>query len=545
MRLVEVPESSLKQGSDQRERPDPRVSGQRVGGSDSFPADMPRTRFFVFRYPLPAGVVNLGLIGSVLVVLGGLGSRTILSPDPVLSNSPWSWITYGHGKMLALCVLYLGIGLVTLAWIRLGRRARAGEVSGRAVLLATGIWMLPLLISPPLFSNDIYSYLAQGDLPLHGMNPYHIGVAELPSVFGDNVTPVWQHTTAPYGPLFVLLVKGLVKLIGYHQVAAVLLLRLVIVLPGMAMCAWALPRLTRHYGGKVPIALWLALANPLTLIYLVGGPHNDVLMAGFLAAGAVLVLQRRPLIGFVVVSLATAIKSPAAVAMPFLVWVWAAQLPGSAKSRFAKACGAGLAIFIAVFGMMTVAARVDLGWIPALRANNIVVNWMSLPTGLGEFVHKLVSVFGSISKQPFIDVTRDLGMLAMVAFIGWQWWQARAGGPDAIRRAGVALFVGVLLSPTTFPWYFLWPLVLCAGLPWSGTGLVISSFLILWSMLSTYPSGETALYNGPYLLATTTFSLLAAISLVRVDPLGFSSRLDSKPLTFTRTPATRNTAKAL
>lgn len=545
MRLVEVPQSSLKHGPDQRERQNLRVSGQRAGSSDGLPTITSRIRLFVSRYPLPAGVVNLGLIGIVLVVLGGLGGRTILSSDPVLSDSPLNWVTYGHGKMLALCVLYLGIGLVTLAWIRLGRGVRAGEVPGRAVLLATGIWMLPLLISPPLFSNDIYSYLAQGDLSVHGMNPYHIGVAELPSAFADNVTPVWQHTAAPYGPLFVLLAEGLVKLIGYHQVAAVLLLRLVIVLPGMAMCAWALPRLTRHYGGKVPVALWLALANPLTLIYLVGGPHNDVLMAGFLAAGVVLVLQRRPLIGFVLVSLATAIKSPAAVAMPFLVWVWAAQLPGSTKSRFAKACGGGLAIFIAVFATMTVAARVDLGWIPALRANNIVVNWMSLPTGLGEFIHKLVSVFGNLNKQPFIDVTRDLGMLAMVAFIGWQWWQARAGGPDAIRRAGMALFVGVLLSPTTFPWYFLWPLVLCAGLPWSGSGLVASSFLILWSMLSTYPSGETALYNGPYLLAVTAFSLLAAISLVRVDPLGLSDRLDSKPLTFTRTRATRNTANAL
>jgi alpha-1,6-mannosyltransferase len=464
------------------------------------------------------------MLGTVLAALGGLGGRRILASDPILSDSPLSWITYGHGKIISTVVLYGGITLLTWAWIRMGREARAGRIRGRAVLVTTVIWMLPLLVCPPMFSNDVYSYLAQGDLPLHGMNPYHTGVAELPSVFDDNVTPIWQHTAAPYGPFFILLAEGVVSVIGYHQVLAVLVMRWLIVVPGFALCAWALPKLARHYGGKPRIALWLGLANPLTLIYLVGGPHNDLLMAGLLVAGCVLVLRRHPLWGFLLVSLAAAIKAPAALALPFLVWVWAADLRGSPKARFAKACSGAVPVFAAVLVVTTVAAGVDLGWIPALRANNVVVNWMSLPSGIGQIVGGIAGLLSGVDPNLFVDIARDLGFAAMLAIAARQWWLARHGGPEAIRRAGVALFFTVLLSPTTFPWYYFWPLMLCAGLTWSGTGLVIVVFGLVWSMLSTFPSGDTALYSAGYLVAATAFAAVTAISLVRYDPLRLSGK---------------------
>lgn len=493
---------------------------------------------------LPRSTVVLGLTGTVLAALGGLGAGRLRAPDPILSDSAMSWITYGHGKMLATAVLYVGIAALIWAWIRLGRAARAGQVSGRAVLLAAVLWMLPMLVCQPMFSNDVYSYLAQGDLPLHGMNPYYTGVAELPSVYDDNVAQIWRHTAAPYGPFFILLAEGVAHFIGYHQVLAVLIMRWVIVIPGFALCAWALPRLARHYGGKPRIALWLALANPLTLIYLIGGPHNDLLMAGLLIAGCVLVLERRPLLGFLLVSLAAAIKAPAALALPFLVWVWAAQLSGSPKSRFVKACSGGIAVFVAAFAVTTVAAQVDLGWIPALRANNVVVNWMSVPSGIGQIFFGITWLFAQVQPDGFVAVARLLGVAAMVAIAARQWWLARPGGPDAIRRAGIALFVAVLMSPTAFPWYFFWPLALCAGLAWSGTGLVVLVFALTWDFLSTFPSGDTALYSGVYLAVATAFSVVTALSLVRWDPLhlsgkrGSGQRLEDFDLPRTREPAT-------
>ncbi len=35
------------------------------------------------------------------------------------------------------------------------------------------------------------------------------------------------------------------------------------------------------------------VASPMTVIHLVGGPHNDLLMIGLLAMGVLLVLERK------------------------------------------------------------------------------------------------------------------------------------------------------------------------------------------------------------------------------------------------------------
>ena len=64
-----------------------------------------------------------------------------------------------------------------------------------------------MLLGPPLFTRDVFSYLAQGALPLAGLDPYAVGPEALPGIFTQNVHYFWQDTPAPYGPLFILLAK--------------------------------------------------------------------------------------------------------------------------------------------------------------------------------------------------------------------------------------------------------------------------------------------------------------------------------------------------
>src|SRR5437588_5191392 len=132
----------------------------------------------------PAGVplrtLVLGLAGMMLITVGGVGAGGTLVHDPLLINSPLTWVRFGHGKDLATAVLYVGLTLVVWAWIRLGRDVRAKAIDARGVLLAIGVWTLPLLVAPPLFSRDLYSYLAQGNLALHGLDPYRVGPSALP-----------------------------------------------------------------------------------------------------------------------------------------------------------------------------------------------------------------------------------------------------------------------------------------------------------------------------------------------------------------------------
>src|SRR5256885_10678344 len=125
----------------------------------------------VARGPMPIRTTALGTIGSVLILIGALGCAGILVHDPVLGHGPLSWIRYGHGRMLATLVLYSGFGLVVWAWVRLGRYVLDGRAGVRPVLIATAAWMAPLVVSPAVFSRDVFLYIAYRSLPLHGFDP--------------------------------------------------------------------------------------------------------------------------------------------------------------------------------------------------------------------------------------------------------------------------------------------------------------------------------------------------------------------------------------
>ena len=219
------------------------------------------------------------------------------------------------------------------------------------------------------------------------------------------------------------------------------------------------------------------------------------------------------------VSAAMAVKASAGIALPFLVWIWAARLRGSRGMRLLKAGAASLVVFAVVFSGLTALAGVGLGWIPALNAPSLIVNWMSLPTAAGQLVHFLTSPLHHASSRPFINVFRLIGSGVFVGILGWQWWLARDGAPDAVRRAAAVLLCSALLAPATLPWYLTWGLVLGAALPWRPRALAVMTGMSTWLVLCTYPTGESGLKSWPYQLATVAVSLLAAVSLRRHDPL--------------------------
>ena len=73
------------------------------------------------------------------------------------------------------------------------------------------MWAVPFLVTPPIFSRDVYSYLAIGAQMLHGTNPYELGPVDAlgrDNPLAHQVDARWQHTTTPYGPGFLLIVQG-------------------------------------------------------------------------------------------------------------------------------------------------------------------------------------------------------------------------------------------------------------------------------------------------------------------------------------------------
>ena len=89
---------------------------------------------------------------------------------------------------------------------------------------------------------------------------------------------MWRDTPAPYGPLFLWIGQGISAITGENIVAAVLCHRLVVLL-GVGLIVWATPRLARRCGVAEVSALWLGAANPLLIMHLVAGIHNEALMS--------------------------------------------------------------------------------------------------------------------------------------------------------------------------------------------------------------------------------------------------------------------------
>ncbi|HEX4357064.1 MAG TPA: polyprenol phosphomannose-dependent alpha 1,6 mannosyltransferase MptB [Pseudonocardia sp.] len=487
------------------------------------PSAAPRGWWQRFGSPSPKPLL-LGFLGSLLLAFGGLGAGGVLVHDPILEGTPLAAWRFGHGYDLAVMVVYLGLALEVWAWMLLGRDVLARRANARAVLTTSALWLLPMLVTPPLFTRDVYSYLAQGTMPLRGFDPYGGGPDVLSGPVLDNVHWFWQDTPAPYGPLFILIAKGIAAVTGENIIAGVLLMRLAMVV-GLALFVAALPGLTRHLGGRLPVTLWVAVANPVMVIHLVGGPHNDLLLLGLLSMGSLLVLNRKHAAGIGMVTLAMAVKASAGVALPFLVLVWAARLTGPQRTRIIKATAAGVGVFLPVFAACTLVAKVGLGWLPALNAPAMIVNWLSLSTGTGELLFNIVSwAIGGLPKTPFFTVTRIIGGVALLVIGVRQWLAARGGGPDAVRRAGIVLLLVALLSPATLPWYYTWGMALLAGTAWTARRMQVVIFVSCFLVIAAFPDGEVSLYAFGYLLLAMAGALVASIALVKPDPLRLRSR---------------------
>ncbi|HEY4796389.1 MAG TPA: polyprenol phosphomannose-dependent alpha 1,6 mannosyltransferase MptB, partial [Mycobacterium sp.] len=298
----------------------------------------------------------LGCLGAALITMGGLGAGSTKQHDPLLETLHLSWLRYGHGLVLSSVLLWIGVTLMLSAWLWLGRRVLARDASEYAMVASAAFWLAPLLLSVPLFSRDTYSYLAQGALLRDGFDPYAVGPIDNPNALLDNVSPIWTITTAPYGPAFIMIAKLITMLVGNHVIAGTMLLRLCM-LPGFVLLIWATPLIARHIGANVPIALWICALNPLVIIHLMGGVHNEMLMVGLMAAGIALTLNSRHIAGIALIAVGVAVKATAGIALPFMVWVWMRHLCERRGYRplraFAAAAGTSVLIFVTVFAVLS------------------------------------------------------------------------------------------------------------------------------------------------------------------------------------------------
>lgn len=476
------------------------------------------SRLLVFAASPEARPARLGFLGAALITAGGLGAGSTRLHDPLLESLHMSWLRFGHGLVLSSLLLWGGVALMLLAWMWLGRRVVDRTATQYTMLATTGFWLAPLLLSAPVFSRDTYSYLAQGALLRDGFDPYVVGPIENPNSLLDDVSPIWTTTTAPYGPAFILIAKFVTMIVGNNVVEGTMLLRLCM-LPGLALLIWATPRIARHIGANSAAALWICVLNPLVIIHLMGGVHNEMLMVGLMMAAIALTFGGRPIIGVGFIATAVAVKATAGIALPFMVWVWMRRLRETRGYRpvpaFAFATAASVAIFGAVFAVLSLLAGVGLGWLTALAGSVKIINWLTLPTAAANLINAIGGLLMPVNFYAVLEVTRIIGIAIIAISLPLLWWRFRRTDRDALTGITLALGVVVLFVPAALPWYYTWPLAVLSTLWQSRAAIALIAGFSTWIMVIFKPDGSHGMYSWIHVLLATACAVAAWYSLSR------------------------------
>ncbi len=437
-----------------------------------------------------------GTVGALLLMLGTGSSYGAATPIPNPVDGLRVIGLLSRIGPAALACSYAGIGLIVLCWALIGRLAAPGRsrrLSRSQLSHTVAMWAVPLMVTPPMFSRDVYSYLAIGSMMTNGFNPYDSGPYD---TLGDadpyvhQVDVRWQHTPSPYGPVYLLIAQAVVHVAGGNVVAGVLLQRLV-ELVGVAMIVWALPRLAKICGVDPVAALWLGALNPLVLFHLIGGGHNEALMLGAMLAGMVIAWQRSLVGGVVLITLGVGVKATAGMALAFLVIMLALRAGG--RWRDLLRCGLAVGAIAAVtFAAFTWVAGVGFGWLAALGAPGSVRSFLSASTTLGVGAGQIGLLLGlGDHTQAALDVMQPVGTLigSLIALaIMLQCWQRRL---NPVLGLGMAMGAFVLLSPVIQPWYLLWAALPLAAATADPRYRTVTIWLTVLFSVTIMPNGAT------------------------------------------------------
>jgi alpha-1,6-mannosyltransferase len=499
--------------------------------------------------PDPARIPRrLGLTGTLLMGIGALGAGALPVPNPLFGLRVIS--LPARNATAAIAITYAGMGMLVLAWLWIGRMLRArGAVApapDRPQLARTGLlWALPLALAPPMFSKDVYSYLAQSAITARGLDPYSLGPAAALGVndpLTRTIPTIWRDTPAPYGPLFLMLGRGITALTGSDVVRGVFAHR-ILALCGVALLIWALPRLARRCGLDAGLVLWLGAANPLVLFHLVSGIHNEGLMIGLMLAGVELGLRGiergapdragglrrgglgrgglgdpRFLAGAVVVALGASVKLPAILALGFLGMAVAHRRGGRVRDVAAAAATLG-AVAAAVFVALGVGSGLGFGWTRTLGTANVIRSWMSLSTDLGQLSGQVGILAGlGDHTDTVLTITRGAGGVAAALVCVRLLLAVLRGRVDPVTGLGVGLGAVVLLGPVVHPWYLLWaaiPLAATRGMPRHRRVALAASALLAVMLPPTGADFAFRSFQLPLAILAGLLILVVALLVVR------------------------------
>lgn len=459
-----------------------------------------------------------GAAGTALVAVGALGVgwlplETNLLAVPLVEALRGSTA----GSIIARGLVLIGLAILLQSWLVLGTAlARSGSIGVRDLRIALAAWAAPLLLAPPMFSRDAYSYYVQGRLLLSGEDPTLTGVASISGWFTDGVDPMWAESPTPYGPTWLLAASWVAQFAHPNATLAAVLLRLVVVV-GVVLIVWWLPLLAREHGIDATRALWLGALNPLVLMHFVSGAHNDALMTGLIVTGLALGSRGQCAWGVALIALAVTVKPAALVVLPFAGLLWAGRDAGWPRRLRAWALTLVVTACVVVSAMLVANAGAGLLQ-AAFGTPSAVLTWLSPATALGQSLGLAATALG-LTPDPsgILTVVRALGAVAAVVLIVVL--ALRPEGRMPARSAGIALLAIVVLGPVVQPWYLLWslPVLAATGLPARAVraAVVLTALFTVHAMVETGATADSVLGLADaigFALAAAIVALVALVS---------------------------------
>ncbi len=375
------------------------------------------------------GQAALPLVGLCLVAADLLGVYVYLGQRLYPLNPAWVYLflyavcfglyVYGAGRLLPAIPKSFSRYVLPL------------------ILFCAFLFRLAVVFAPPRLSTDIFLYVWDGRLILHGINPYHWAPSAQPLRFLRD--PLWndldyksyQSIYMPVSQGFFALANALFgnNVIGYKCLYTLFDLGVI------GLLLLILKRLRRPLTQVIWYA-WCPL--PITEVALAG--HQDIVGIFFLLLAFTLVMRSERLVGWAALALVAAAmtKGFALLLLPLF-----ARVHGRSFVLWA-ACGLvylGMPLWVYLPQFLHGMHQ----YLENVHVNAGLFNWVNM-------------ALTPITSHWHYAITEKLSDLAVLAVVFWSVRSPVMSYPDLLRRAFVVLAVTLLVIPTLFPWYLIWTL---------------------------------------------------------------------------------------
>jgi len=236
--------------------------------------------------PALAAVCALVLVAATaeIVLDGAVGHSALIPKSPQIAG----WLS-GIGERLGFRVFLIAILAFSAGYAGLWALGRT--VSKRWAIALIAVLHAIVFVGPILLSTDVFSYIAYARMGVeHGINPYLHGPIAIPhDPVYHYVGTDWKLVATAYGPLYTLLSYPFAPL-GVEGALWGMKVLAMLASAGTLALVWRCARLREIN----PVgAILLVGANPLYVIYCLGGAHNDLVMLLLMMAAVSLTFARR------------------------------------------------------------------------------------------------------------------------------------------------------------------------------------------------------------------------------------------------------------